>query len=71
MDRDPVMFILHPSGKSCVVYNREVLEKCLLYKKGDRRFDGLTPLNGNTQHYYTCEVLKEHRKAYARSYLEE
>ena len=65
-DKDPVMFILHPAGWRSVVYNRQVYNSCLLYRKGDKRFDGVHPLMGNMQHYYTCEVLRQHRKEYAK-----
>lgn len=65
-DKEPVMFIMHPEGKQTIVYNRKVYENCLLYRKGDRRFDGVHPLMGSMQHYFTCEVLKQHRRDYMR-----
>ena len=67
VDRDPVMFIMHPDGKNSVVYNKKVLENCLFYRRGDGRFHGIIPLTGNRQHFYTCPVLKEHRKEYAKA----
>lgn len=67
VDREPVMFIHHPDGKNNVVYNRKIYENCLLYKKGDVRFDNVCPLTGNVQHYYTCDVLREHRRNYMRA----
>ena len=64
-DKEPVMFILHPNGKNTVIYKRETYENALMYKKDDKRFEGIHPLYGNIPHYYTCEVLREHRKAFA------
>lgn len=66
VEREPVMFIMHPEGRNSVVYKKQIYENCLLYKKGDRRFDGVRPLEGNVQHFYTCEVLREHRREWAR-----
>lgn len=66
-DREPTMFILHPTGKNQVLYNRKLYENCLIYRKGDPRFDGVHPLSGNVQHYYTCPVLRSHRKEYIQS----
>lgn len=53
-DYEPVLFMLHPSGRSRVVYHRKVFENALLYRPGDQRFNG-TPLTGYIQHYYTCK----------------
>lgn len=66
-DREPVMFIMHPSGRNSVVYGRKLYENCLIYKKGDDRFAGVHPLSGNVQHYYTCEELKKHRREYMKT----
>lgn len=64
-DHEPVLFIMHPEGRESVVYGREVLTHCLTYRKGDPRFVGI-PKHGNVQHYYTCPVLREARREYAK-----
>ena len=63
-DKEPVLFTLHPTGKNTVVYRRKVYENCVIFRKGDKRFEGIMPLQGNMQHWYTCPVLKEQRKMY-------
>ncbi|MBQ7347767.1 MAG: hypothetical protein IJW55_07405 [Clostridia bacterium] len=63
-DKEPTLFILHPYGKQKIVYKKELYENCLIYRKGDKRFDREV-LQGQTPHYYTCPVLKERRKLYA------
>jgi hypothetical protein len=64
-DKEPTLFMLHPEGRSVVVYKHQVYEHCLIYRKNDRRFTGAA-LQGNIPHYYTCPVLKERRKAFAK-----
>ena len=64
-DREPVLFMMHPEGRSTVVYEKQIFEHCLLYRKNDKRF-GSVPLQGNVPHYYTCPVLKERRIAFAK-----
>lgn len=65
-DKEPVIFMMHPSGKSSIVYNRELYKNCLIYRKGDPRFAGTHPLSGSVQHYYSCPILKQHRMEYRR-----
>lgn len=65
-DKEPVLFIMHPEGRSRVIYDKQELSNCLLFKKGDRRIQG-APLWGHQQHYYTCPWLRERRKDYAVS----
>lgn len=65
-DREPVLFIIHPEGRENVVYRRKVIGRCLTYRKGDPRFAGAIPRQGNVQHYYTCPILKAARRDYAR-----
>jgi hypothetical protein len=65
-DPEPVMFIMHPEGTKTILYKRRIVESCLLYKRGDPRFEGVRPLHGLTRHYSTCPVLIEHRRAYAK-----
>lgn len=62
-DKEPALFMLHPEGKSAVVYNKQIYDNCLLYKSGDPRFIG-APLHGNIQHYYTCPWLIKRRSEY-------
>ena len=64
-DKEPVLFMLHPQGKCTVLYKREIYTNALIYKKGDKRFNGIQPLQGNIPHYYTCSVLRERRRLYA------
>lgn len=63
-DKEPVMFILHPSGTKNIVYERQLYTNGLLYRKGDRRFGGVV-LQGNELHYYSCPVIRERRREYA------
>lgn len=65
-DREPVLFVMHPRGRERVVYQRKVYDNCVIYRKGDERFsDGA--IRGNVQHYYTCPVMRENRRAFARA----
>ncbi len=64
-DDEPVLFSMHPEGKLTIVFEKKVLENCLLYKRGDKRCAG-SPLWGYQQHYFTCEWLKERRKNYIK-----
>lgn len=68
-DKEPVLFILHPQGNKSVVYKKQLYDNCVLYKTGDRRFEGMTPLQGNMQHWFTCPVLRESRKEYIRNLM--
>lgn len=65
-DHEPTLFILHPEGRSTVVHKGEVFDKALIYKQGDVRFAGTSPLQARVQHYYTCPVLKGKRIEYAK-----
>lgn len=66
-DKEPVLFMLHPKGKSTIIYNKELFTNALVYKAGDRNFEGVQPLQGNEPHYFTCAVLRSHRQEFARS----
>ncbi|MBR2343006.1 MAG: hypothetical protein IKA64_01990 [Clostridia bacterium] len=68
-DEEPVLFVMHPTGRVNLVYEKKVIEKCLLYRKGDRRCEG-KPLWAYRQHYYTCPVLKARRAEYVRARYE-
>jgi hypothetical protein len=63
-DKEPTLFILHPTGTHRIVYKRQIYENALIYRQGDKRFTGEI-LQGNIPHYYTCPILKEHRREYA------
>lgn len=65
-DKKPVLFILHPEGTKHIVYKKELYQNALLYTPGDKRFYGVSPLYGSIQHYFTCPVLIQHRRDYAR-----
>lgn len=65
-DKQPTLFILHPSGSAKIIYKKQVYENCLIYKKADKRFQGEI-LEGNRPHFYTCEVLRKQRREYALS----
>lgn len=65
VDKEPVLFAMHPEGRLTIIYNKQELNNCLLYVKGDPRTVG-TPLWGHQQHYYTCPVLRAHRAEYRR-----
>ena len=64
VDPEPVMFIMHPEGKSTLVYRNQPVEHCIIYRKGDKRFPA-HPLSGRTRHYDTCPTLKASRREYA------
>lgn len=63
-DKEPTLFMLHPTGRDQIVYKRQIYDHCLKYETGDRRFSGGI-LQGNVPHFYTCHVLKERRREYA------
>lgn len=65
-DTEPVLFRMHPEGKSTVVYRRAELANCILYSAKDRKGTG-EPLWGHVQHYYTCSVLKARRREYIKN----
>ena len=68
-DHKPVLFVMHPEGKSSIVYEKQLLEgRCLIFNARDERCRGVTPLWGYQQHYFTCEILKERRRAYAMAH---
>lgn len=64
-DKEPVLFILHPDGRNEIMYNRELFNNALVYRSGDKRFDGVRPMYGSIPHYFSCPVLKESRRMYA------
>lgn len=64
-DAEPVLFRLHPEGRSKIVYKRRLIENCIIYTPEDKKGDG-APLWGYQQHYYTCPVLRKHRQDYAK-----
>ena len=63
-DKEPILFMLHPQGQRELLYNRNLISNCLLYTRGDKRFEGIKPFSGSMQHYHTCPVLREHRRQY-------
>lgn len=65
-DKEPVLFMMHPEGRCEIMYRRELLGNCLIYRVGDKRFVGAVPLYGSVPHYYTCDILREHRREFAR-----
>lgn len=65
-DDEPVLFTMHPEGKLSIVFKKQVLENCLLYRKEDKRCAG-APLWGYQQHFYTCEWLIARRRAYKKT----
>ena len=67
-DHEPVMFILHPDGKSTVIYKREIHKNAIMYKKGDIRFNETRVFQGYIQHYYTCHILTQQRREWAKNY---
>lgn len=64
-DHEPVLFMMHPTGKMNILYRRQLLLNCLIYKPGDKRFTG-QPLTGYIQHFYTCDFLKKQREMFRR-----
>lgn len=64
-DPSPVLFMLHPRGTKSIVYDRKIFDCGVIYRSGDNRFQG-QPLQGHQQHYYTCQVLTQHRKDYVK-----
>ncbi len=70
-DKEPVLFMLHPKGKSHIVYNKELFTNALVYKAGDRNFEGVQPIQGNVLHYFTCSVLREKRREYVQIHCKE
>ena len=64
-DKEPVLFIHHPEGKSTVIYRRTAHTGCLVYARGDKRF-AEAPKMGHTQHYYTCPRLISARREYIK-----
>ncbi len=65
VDKEPVLFTMHPEGNLTLIYDKKELNNCLLYARGDLRTVG-TPSWGYQQHYYTCPVLKAHRASYRK-----
>ena len=63
VDPEPVLFTLHPDGKKTVVFSKTVYDHALVYRRGDKRFDGVAH-EGLIQHWYTCPVLKKSREEY-------
>lgn len=62
-DSEPVLFVMHPQGKNTLVYHRELIDRCLLFDKRDKRTHGAN-LTGHRQHYYTCPWLISRRREY-------
>lgn len=65
-DKEPVLFVMHPTGRHRFIYKKQELSNCVLFKPGDERTKG-APLWGHQQHYYTCAVLRSHRAEYAKN----
>lgn len=64
-DKEPVLFVMHPDGRHTLIYDRQELSNCLIYKPNDKRI--LTaPLSAHQQHYYTCPWLKARRADYVK-----
>lgn len=62
-DEQPVLFCMHPEGKQTLIYRRHELDHCILYDAHNPKCSGV-PCKAYIQHYYTCSVLREHRREY-------
>lgn len=66
-DREPVLFCMHPNGKQTLIYKRRELPNCILYDPKDPRCRNSAQFKAHIQHWYTCPVLKENRRAWVKN----
>lgn len=67
-DVEPVLFLPSKGARYSVVTRRELIDDCRLYNP--RRDGANRPNIGSMPHYYTCPVLIEERRAWAKSHRE-